>query len=279
MSTLLFESYVFLGESLFYFAHLPPGSSNPAMANEHIIHVAVWWPKRVYLSHPQEFSARQNLTTQQKAKYDTRASPRWWCLLQHSIDHRGRRRVSIIWWMWLVMSECSVVYAAYMGFWIRSLVAAHSSSFISAFFISASYHYTTLFLSSPIPGLSYDVYSYIMPNKTITSRFRPNPTRSVPPLVANILLGAQGVSVQGLAKRTAIDARIPPSGGYAITRHGEENEYGEHTKCHHQCLSCAQAVLCPKSEWDQRFCTRVYVGTRRTRIVLPGGQNSQKCPP
>jgi hypothetical protein len=36
MSTLLFETYVLLGESLFYFAHLPPGSSNPAMAKEYI---------------------------------------------------------------------------------------------------------------------------------------------------------------------------------------------------------------------------------------------------
>ena len=78
MSTLLFETYVFLGESLFYFAHLPPGSSNPAMANEHIIHVAVWWPKRVYLSHPQEFSVqcppKFDNTAKSKVRYESKSA-------------------------------------------------------------------------------------------------------------------------------------------------------------------------------------------------------------
>ena len=152
----------------------------------YIIYVAAV-PDKTILSHPPwMLSARQNLTTaKSKVRYESKSAV--WCLLQHSIDHRGRRRVSIIWWMWLVMNECAVAYAAYMGFWIRSLVAAHFPLF------------PHLILHHTIPLLPlyhiWCIFVYIMPNKNDHSRFRPNPTRSVPPLVANVLLGAQGVSV------------------------------------------------------------------------------------
>ena len=161
------------------------------MANEHIIHVAVWWPKRVYLSHPQEFSVqcppKFDNTAKSKVRYESKSA----VMMSASTFYRPSREETGEYYLMDVVGDEWMFCCVCRIHGLLNTVFGRSTLIFLYFRIHYFHHAIPLL---PLYHM-WCIFVYYVPNKNNLSRFRPNPTGSVPPLVANVLLGAQGVSV------------------------------------------------------------------------------------